>query len=160
MVSLGSLSYSKSPHVARILLSIRADVIMLSFGWSLLIPLFAALLKKALGIVQRAPITIRMTVTFMFHSFSVLLQDLGTYLSSRFSSVLPCVQPERQSPLFGMFIFFLFSITWSGLLAEIRWSVCILKAGRILYISFSRTDFGLCIFHLFVWSNSNFWHNS
>ena len=31
------------------------------------------------------------------------------------------------------------------------WSVCILKSQRSLCISFSRTDSGLCIYHLFVW---------
>ena len=41
----------------------------------------------------------------------------------------------------------------SGLLAGIRWSVCMLKAHRNLCESFSRTGAGLCIYHLFVWSN-------
>ena len=45
----------------------------------------------------------------------------------------------------------------SGLLAGIRWSVCVSK---ILCISFSITDSGLCIYHLIEWSNFNFLHNS
>ena len=56
--------------------------------------------------------------------------------------------------------FFLLIITRSGRLAEIRWPVCILKSQKFLCISFSRTDSGLCIYHLFVWSNVNFLHNS
>ena len=51
----------------------------------------------------------------------------------------------------------------SGLLAGIRWSVCI----RVIYEShtslcesFSRTGAGLCIYYLFVWSNWNFLHIS
>ena len=48
----------------------------------------------------------------------------------------------------------------SGYLAEIWWSVCILKSQRSLCVSFSRTDSGLCMYHLFVWSNFNFLHNS
>ena len=48
----------------------------------------------------------------------------------------------------------------SGLRAEIRWSVCISKSHRSLWLSFSRTCAGLCIYHLFVWSNSNFLHIS
>ena len=46
----------------------------------------------------------------------------------------------------------------SGLLARIKWSVCILKSHRSLCESFSRTGAGLCIYHLFVWSNWNFLH--
>ena len=48
----------------------------------------------------------------------------------------------------------------SGLLAGISWSVCILKSHRSLWESFSRTGAGLCIYHLFVWSNWHFLHIS
>ena len=34
------------------------------------------------------------------------------------------------------------------------------KSHRSLCVSFSRTDVGLCIYHLLVWSNLNFLHNS
>ena len=43
----------------------------------------------------------------------------------------------------------------SGLLAWIRWSVCMLKSHRSLCKSFSWTGAGFCIYHLFVWSNWN-----
>ena len=52
--------------------------------------------------------------------------------------------------------FFLLIIMRSGLLAGIRWSICMLKFHRSLCESFSRTGAGLCIYHLFVWSNWNF----
>ena len=48
----------------------------------------------------------------------------------------------------------------SGLLVEIRWSVCMSKSHWSLYVWFSRTAAGLCIYHLFVWSNWNFLHIS
>ena len=48
----------------------------------------------------------------------------------------------------------------SGLLAGIRWSVCMLKSHRSLCVAFSWTGAGLCIYHLFVWSNLNFLHIS
>ena len=35
-----------------------------------------------------------------------------------------------------------------------------LKSHRSLWVSFSRTAPGLCMYHLFVWSNFNFLHNS
>ena len=51
---------------------------------------------------------------------------------------------------------FLLIIIQSGLLAGIRWSVCILKSHRSLCELFSRTGARLCIYHLLVWSNLNF----
>ena len=44
----------------------------------------------------------------------------------------------------------------SGVLAEIKWSVCMSKSLRILRMSFTRDDAVLYIYHLFVWSNLNF----
>ena len=43
-------------------------------------------------------------------------------------------------------LFFLLINFRSGLLARIRWAVCILKSHRISCISLSRTDSGLCIY--------------
>ena len=63
--------------------------------------------------VLRAPITIGITITFMFHSlfiffffFCIPLQFPSTYLSFRFLSVLLWGQPRQQSPQFGRFLFF------------------------------------------------------
>ena len=65
-----------------------------------------------------------------------------------------------NSLFFFSFFFFLLIIIRSSLLAEIRWSVCVSKSHRSLWVSFSRTDAGLCIYHLLVWSNLNFLHIS
>ena len=92
--------------------------------------------------------------------FSFLLQGLCTYPSFCFLSVLTCGQPERQVPLFGRFSCFVVDNHWSGLQAEITRLVCILKSKGILCVSFSRTDFRLCISHLFVGSNFYFLHKS
>ena len=108
--------------------------------------------------VSSASITIGITVTFMFHSFfRSLTRSSYLYLSS-FLSGLPCGQSDRQSPQFGSF-FLSFFLLLSGRLAEIWWSVCILKSLKILCILFSRTDSGLCTYHLFVLSNLYFLHN-
>ena len=48
----------------------------------------------------------------------------------------------------------------SGLLAGIRWSVCMLKSHRSICVSFSRTGAGLCIYYLLARSNLNFLHIS
>ncbi len=45
------------------------------------------------------------------------------------------------------------------LLAEIRWSVS-LSNSIGMCVSFSTTAAGLCLYHLFVWSNLNFFHIS
>ena len=111
--------------------------------------------------VPKALITIGIIVTFMFHSFfSIPYQDPGTYPSFDFLSVLFCGQPGRQSRQFCKFSLFLFNIIKSGLLAEIRWSVCMSKSHRSLCVSFSWTGAGLCIYHLVVWPNLNFLHIS
>ena len=59
-----------------------------------------------------------------------------------------------------MVLFLLLTFTRSGPLAEIRWSVFITKSQSSLYVSFSWMDSGLSIYHLFVWSNLNFLHDS
>ena len=86
--------------------------------------------------VLSEPMTTDITVTFMFHSFFNSLAR-SRYLS--FFSLLFCGQPELQIPQFGKVSFFLI-ITRSGLLVEIRGSVCISKSQRSLCVSFSKTD--------------------
>ena len=139
---------------------------------------FSSPFTNFLVTVPSAPITMSITVTFMFNCFFsslarsrylssscsivllVLLQSPFIHLPFRFLSFLLYDLPWRQSPQFGKFSFFvLLTIIGSGRLAEIRWFVCISKSHRILCISFSETDSGLCIHHLFAWSNFNFWHN-
>ena len=111
--------------------------------------------------VPRAPITIGITVTFIFHSFFHFpLQGLATYPSFCPLSILLCGLLGQQSPQFSKFSFFLLIITRSGHLAKIRWSICISKSQRILCTSFSRTDSELGIYHLFVWSKFNILHSS
>ena len=56
------------------------------------------------------------------------------------------------------FFCFLLIITSFCLLGGIRGSVC--RSKRILCISFTRTDSGLHLYHLSVWSNFNFLHYS
>ena len=69
------------------------------------------------------------------------------------------VNRESKVPYPASSLFLLFIIR-CGRLADIRWSVCISKSQWNLCVSFSRTDVGLCIYYLFVWSNFNFLHNS
>ena len=101
----------KSPQISRTLLSILANlnnaaVWMVSTRF--LISKSSSPFTNPLGIVSTAPTTICITVTFMFHSFSVLWQGPGTYFSFRFLSVLSSGQPERHMYTSSVFFFVFF----------------------------------------------------
>ena len=110
--------------------------------------------------VPNAPITIGIIVTCMFHSFfsSLARSRYLSFFSHSFSFILWSAGTAKSTIL--QVLFFLLINIKSGLLAEIRWSVCMPKSQRSLCVSFSRTGAGLCIYHLFVWSNLNFLHIS
>ena len=164
MVFHRSLSDSKSPQVSRTLLSILA-VLNNAVVWMVSTrpptsksssPFYNPLLT-----VPKAPITIGIIVTFMFHSlFNSLARSrfLSFFLHS-FSFIQSSAETVKSSILQILFFFSLIIIR-SSLLAEIRWSVCMSKSYRSLCVSFSRTGDGLCIHHLLVWSNLNFLHIS
>ena len=153
MVFHWSLSDSKSLQVSRTLLSILA-VLNNAVVW--MVSTRPPNSKSSrppnniLVTVPNAPITIGIIITFMFHSF-FNSQARSRYLSffSHFLSALLCDQPVQ-----------LLIIIRSGLLTEIRRSVCMSMSHRSLCVSFSRTAIVLCINHLFVWSNLNFFHIS
>ena len=128
MVSHWSLSDSKSLKVSRSLLSILTDLnntVVWMVSTCPLISKSSGTFTNHLEIVPNAPVTIGITVTFMFHSFLVLWQGLHIYFSFRFLLFLLCGLPKRQSPLFSRFSLFSLSITRSGRLDEIRSPVCI-----------------------------------
>ena len=75
MVYLWSLSDNKSSQVSRTLLSIMADLdnaVVWIVSAHPLISKSSCPFTNSLVTVQRAPITIGITVTFMFLSFSIL----------------------------------------------------------------------------------------
>ena len=153
MVFHWSMSDSKSPQVSRTLLSIMAHL-RYAVIWIVSTRLPSSKSSRPfnnpLVIVSKAPITIGTLVPFMFNSF--FLQGRGTYTSFHILSVLFCGQPGQRTLQFCKFFFLLITIR-SGLLAEIRWSMCMSKSHRSLCVSPPRTAAGLNIYHLFVWSN-------
>ena len=66
----------------------------------------------------------------------------------------------REKRIKGKIFFLLIINTKYVLLVGIVWSVYISKYHIILLFWFSRTDSGLRIYHLVVWSNFNLLHNS
>ena len=107
--------------------------------------------------VPKAPIIIGIIVTFIFHSFFNSLARSGylSFFSHSFSFILWSAGTEKSIILQVLFFFLLINIR-SGLLAEIRWSVCMSKSHKSLCLSFSKIYAGLYIYHLFVWSDLNF----
>ena len=163
MVFHWSLSDSKSPQVSRTFLSILA-VLSNTVIW--IVSTHPSTFKSSrlfnnpLVIVPKAPITIGAMVPFIFHSFfnSLARSRYLSFFSHSFSFILWSAGTAK-STIFQIF-FFLLIIIRSGLLDEIRWSVCMSKSHRSLCVSFSSTGAGLCIHHLLVWSNLNFLHIS
>ena len=162
MVFHWSLSDSKSHKVSRTLLGILAGLtaIVRMVSTRSLISKSCSPFTNPLEIVSSAQITIGITIIFRFSIFFSSLAR-SKYLSLfRFLLFSVCGLLGWQNPLFGWFSVFCWHITMPGCLAEIRWSVRISKSQRILCHSFSRTDSGLCIYHLFVWSKLDYLHNS
>ena len=160
-----SLSDSKSPQVSRTLLSILANlrnaVVWMVFT-RLLIFKSSCPFNNTLVTVPKELITIAIIITFMFHSFFNSLTRfwyLSFFFFFYFLSILFCCQPGQQSLQFFK-CSFLLSVIRSSRLAEIRWSVSMSKPKKRICESFSKTGDGLCIYHLFAWSNFSFLHNS
>ena len=163
MVFHWRLNDSKSPQVSRTRLSILA-VLSNAVVWIVstrpLTSKSSRPFNNPFVTVPNAPITIGTIVTFMFHSFfnSLARSRYLSLFSLSFRFILWFAGTAKSTIL--QILFLLLIIMGSGLLAGIRWSVCILKLHRSLCESFSRRGAGLCIYHLFVWSNWNFLHIS
>ena len=117
--------------------------------------------NNPLVIVPNAPITIGTIVTFMFHSFfnSLARSRYLSLFSHSFRFILWSAGTAKSRMLQILFFFVVdyFEAWSSGRDFVIRLYV---NSHRSLCKSYSRTGAGLCIYHLFVWSNWNFLHIS
>ena len=104
------------------------------------------------------PNTIDITVTFIFQSFQ--FPSKIPILLFAFFQFYSVVRSDSQVLNLECFIFFNLIIKKSCRLVEIRWSACMSKSDKCFCVSFSGTDAGLCIYHLFVKLNLDFLHNS
>ena len=109
--------------------------------------------------VPKAPNTIGIIVTFMFHSFINSLarsRYLSLFLHS-FSFILWFAGTAKSTILWILF-FFLLIIIRSGLRAEIRWSVCISKSHRSLCVLLLLLLLLLLfVFHISWWFFTGVW---
>ena len=159
MIFHWSLSDSKSPQVSRTLLSILA-VLNNDVVWIISTRPPTSLSSRPFNdpfvTVLKAPITIGIIAFFMFHSFFQFPSkvEVFIFLFTFFSFIQWSARIAKSTTL--NILFYLLIVIRSGLLAEIRWSVCMSKSQRSLCVSFSRTCVGLCIYHSLVWSNLKF----
>ena len=156
-----SLSNIKSFQAFRTLLSIQADLIN-AIVWMVSIrsPISKSLnpLYEPLGTASSVPFILVIIVTLMFHSFLCsLARSEVFFFHFRFCFIFTSWSTGAVIFAIQQFLFFFFLIsTRPSLLVRIRWFVCISKYQRILCITFSYTDSGLCIYHLVVWSKFQF----
>ena len=159
MVFHWSLSDSKSPQVSRTRLSMLAvlsNVVVWIVSSRLPISNSSRPFNSPLVIVPNIPITIGTIVTFMFHRFfNSLARSRNLFFFSLSFRFIPWSAGTAKSTILQILFLFLI-IMRSGLLAGIRWSVCMLKSHRSLCETFFRTGTGLWIYHLFLSSNWNF----
>ena len=158
-----SWSDSKSPQVSRTLLrilSVLNNAVVLMVSTRPPTSKSSSPFYNPLVTVPKAPIIFGIIVIFMFHSFfnSLAGSRYLSFFSNSFRFILWSAGTAKSTIL--QILFFLLIIIRSGLLAKIRWSICLPEFHRSLCVSFFRTDAGLCICHLFVWSNVTFLHIS
>ena len=157
-----SLSDSKSPGLFLSILTDFNNAVDWLVSTRPLISKFPSPCTNPFVTVPSVPVTIGITVIFSFHRF---FHSLARYSSLFLSSLSFTLWPARTikstirkilfifSFLSFFFFFFFLTISMSGRLGKIRWSVCISKSQKILCVSFSRSDSEFCKYHLFVWSN-------
>ena len=159
MFSHRSATDSKSPQVSRTLLSILAvlnNAVVCMASTHPLISKSSSPCTSPFGDFTQSPSYNWYHSHVHVFQFSSKVQVLiFLFAFFQFYSVVS----RNSKVLYSAGSLFFVDIT-SGRLAEIKWSVCISKSQRSLCGSFSWKDSGLCIYHVFVWSNLNFLHNS
>ena len=133
MVLHWSLSNSKSPQVSMTrlrILAVLSNAVVWIVSTCLPISKSSRPFNNLLVSVPNAPITTGIIVTFMFHSFFNSLARLRylSFFSLSFRFILWSTGTAKSTIL--QILFLLLIITRSGLLAGIKWSVCMLKSHR------------------------------
>ena len=139
MVFHWSLIASKSPQDSRTrlrILAVLSNAVIWIVSTRPPISKSSRPFNNPLVIVPKASITIGTIVTFMFHGFfnSLARSRYLSFFSHSFRFILWSAGTAKLTIL--RILFFLLIIIRSGLLAGIRWSVCMLKSHRSLCVSF------------------------
>ena len=138
MVFHWSLCDCKSPQVSRILLNDMS--VLINAVVSKVFPSppnfkSSSPFNNPLVTLLKAPITIGVIVTFMFHIFSIPLQGRWTYPSFHILSVLFCSQLGQQSRHFGKFSVLLLLLLLLGLVFWRRLSdQFVFQSPRVFYV--------------------------
>ena len=111
-----------------------------------------------IGIHCKSPQVSRTHHSILADLNSVIVSKYLSLFTLSFNFTLRLARTAKSTIL--QVILILLIIIRSGCLTEVRRSTCIIKSHRSLCVSFSRTDAGLSIYLLFVWSNFDFLHNS
>ena len=109
--------------------------------------------------VPNAPITIGIIVTFMFHSFfnSIARSRYFSFFLHSFSFILVLAGRAKSTILYIIiFCWLLLGLVFWPRLGD----PCVCQSPMGVYVSFSRTGAGLCVYHLLEWSSLNFLHIS
>ena len=160
---LTSLSDRKFLQVSRTILSILADLnnaVVWNISTRPLIFMSSSPCTNPLMTVPRAPVHRHFHVPQFFQFSGKVNVLIFLFVFFQFYSMVNRDSKVHNSVSFFCFCFCFFIIINSGHLAEIKWFASMLKSQRNLCISFSRTDSGSLIYHLFVQSNFSFLHNS
>ena len=142
MVFHWSLSDSKSHQLSWTLLSILAvfnNVVVWMVYTRSLISKSSIPFNNLLVTVPKAPITYGIIVTFMFHIFQFLSKVQVLILLFTFFQFYSVVSWDSKVHTFASSLFLLIIIR-DGLLAEIRWSVCISNSIIIIIIIITSTS--------------------
>ena len=131
----------------RFFLVFEPNIIMPSFGWSLLTLLFPSP-PVPLSILWWLDRTPQLQLVSPSLSCSIVFQFSSKVHVLIFSFSFSFTQWSIGTAKFTIwqFLFFFLTIITSRRLTEIMCSVCISKYQRSLRVSFSRTEFGLCMY--------------
>ena len=165
MVFHGSLSDTRTPQVSKNFLCILA--VLNNAGIQIVSTCLptsksSSPFNNSFVTIPKAPITIGMILTRMFYSFFQFpsMFDL-LFLLFTFFQFYSVVSRDIKGDNLANSHFFFFCRLLLGLVFLLRLGVpCVCQRPKGVYESSSRTDAELCIYHLFVWSNSNFLHIS
>ena len=162
MVFYWGLSDNKSPRVSMTFFSILADlnnVVVWMVSTHSLISKSSSPFNNPSMTVPRVPIINCVNVTFIFHSVFQFLSNVLVFILL-LNFFLFCSVFSRDSQVYNSANFIFGWILLDLIVSPSLDALLVCQNPIGVCVSFSGTAAGLCIYHLFAWSNFNFFHNS